>query len=141
MSGDGYLHPVPEPTPDSRPYWDGLRAGKFMVQRCAACGTLRHYPRPLCNQCFSFDTEWTALSGRGVVHSWTVCHHAFLPAFKARLPYIVAIVDLEGGVRANLELSGPAEQEIWIGMPVEIGFRVISDAVTLPVLVKARADA
>ena len=141
MSGDGYLHPIPEPTPDSRPYWDGLRAGKFMVQRCSACGRFRHYPRPLCSECFSFDAEWIALSGRGVVHSWTVCHHAFLPAFKAQLPYIAAIADLEGGVRANLQLWGPAEQEIWIGMPVEINYRVINDAVTLPVLVKARTDA
>lgn len=137
MSGDGYLHPVPEPTPDSRPYWDGLRASRFMVQRCTSCGKLRHYPRPLCDQCFSFDAEWTRLSGRGVVHSWTICHHAFLPAFKSRLPYIVAIADLDGGIRANLELSGPAGQEIWIGMPVEIAYRIITDAVTLPVLVKA----
>jgi uncharacterized OB-fold protein len=141
MTDSGYLRPIPEPTPDSRPYWDGLRAGKFLVQRCAACGELRHYPRPLCSGCYSFDVEWTALSGQGTVHSWTVCHHAFLPAFKAELPYIIAIVDLEGGVRANLPLAGPADQPVWIGMPVEIAYRAISDAVTLPVLVRAKAHA
>jgi uncharacterized protein len=138
MNGDGYLHPVPEPTPESKPYWEGLREGKFMVQRCTACGRLRHYPRPLCSGCFSFDAEWTTLSGRGIVHSWTICHHAFLPAFKSWLPYIVAIADLEGGVRVNLQLAGPAEQEIRIGMLVEIAYQVVNDDFTLPVLIKTR---
>jgi uncharacterized OB-fold protein len=141
MTDSGYLRPIPEPTPDSRPYWDGLRAGKFLVQRCAACGELRHYPRPLCSGCYSFDVEWIALSGHGTVHSWTVCHHAFLPAFKVEVPYVIVIVDLEGGVRANLPLEGPADQPVWIGMPVEIAYRAISDAVTLPMLVKAKAHA
>jgi uncharacterized OB-fold protein len=140
MTDAGYLRPIPEPTPDSKPYWDGLRAGRFMVQQCTSCGQLRHYPRPLCSACWSFDTEWTALSGRGTIHSWTVCHHAFLPAFKPELPYIVAIVDLEGGVRANLPLTGAADQLVSIGMPVEIAYRAVSDTLTLPVVVKAGAS-
>jgi uncharacterized OB-fold protein len=141
MSDSGYLRPTPEPTPESRPYWEGLRASRFMVQRCAECGQLRHYPRPMCSGCFSFQTEWTELSGRGRVHSWTVCHHAFLPGFKAEIPYIVVVTDLDEGVRANLPLAGPSDQSVWIGMPVQIGYRAVDDAVTLPMLIRIDSDA
>src|SRR5947207_637583 len=67
---------------DSQGYWDGLAAGEFCVQRCAGCGLLRHYPRPMCSACHSMECEWVAVSGRGTLRSWTVCHHAFLPAFQ-----------------------------------------------------------
>jgi uncharacterized protein len=131
---EGYLQPVPEPTPDSKPHWDGLRQGRFLVQRCTSCGQLRHYPRPLCSGCFSFDHEWVPLTGHGTVHSWTVCHHAFLPAFKAKTPYIVAIADLAEGVRVNLALVGVPEEEVKIGLPVQIRYQPVTETVTLPVL-------
>ena len=43
--------PLPTPTRESQPYWDGLRAHKLMLQHCAACGKVRHYPRPVCPHC------------------------------------------------------------------------------------------
>jgi uncharacterized OB-fold protein len=136
MADNGYLQPVPEPTPDSKPHWDGLREGRFLVQRCGSCATLRHYPRPLCSACFSFEHDWVPVAGEGTVHSWTVCHHAFLPSFKAQLPYIVVVADLKENLRVNLPLLGVSADEVRIGMPVRIAYNPVDANLTLPALVR-----
>ncbi len=98
------VNPAVKPSPQiselSRPYWEAAAQGRLVLQACAACGTLRHYPRLLCTQCFSDAATWHTASGRGHIHSWTVAHHAFHPAFAAELPYTLVTVDLAEGVRA-----------------------------------------
>ena len=96
--------PVPEPTPESRPYWQGLAEGRLMLQRCADCGRVRHYPRPLCDACHSFATDWVEASGAATLHSWTVAHHPYHPAFRGELPYTVVTADLPEGVRMVAQL-------------------------------------
>ena len=98
--------PAPPDTLLSRPYWEAARAGRFVVQQCTDCARLRHYPRLVCAACFSTGVRWHAVSGRGRIHSWTVTHHAFHPAFAAELPYALVTVDLEEGVRALGRWSG-----------------------------------
>ena len=129
--------PLPAPTTDTQPYWDGLNQGRLRLQRCADCGKLRHYPRPVCNACFSMRSEWLDASGRGLVHSWTVTHHAFHPGFKAALPYTLLTVDLDEGVRMNAQLRGLEPVELRIGQPVQVAFERGDDGVTLPVFVPA----
>ncbi|MEJ7931400.1 Zn-ribbon domain-containing OB-fold protein [Ramlibacter sp. AN1015] len=141
MSASNYLVPEPDAGPDTQPYWDGLRDGRFLVQKCRGCGKRRHYPRPLCDRCHSFDTEWVSVEGRGTVHSWTVCHHAFLPAFKDRVPYLMVIADIDGDVRVNLQLESASHQPLKIGDAVRIEYRTVNERLTLPVLVREAADA
>lgn len=135
--------PTPEPTLDSLPYWEGLRAHRLVLQRCAACGKVRHYPRPVCDACHSMDAAWTEASGRATVHSWTVCHHAFHPGFKRELPYVLVTVDLDEGVRLVAPAERIAEEALAIGLPVEIGFHdtrtAAGEPLTLPV-VRPRAS-
>ena len=122
MITETYLKPVPEPTLESKPYWDALMEGKLLLQICGQCGKVRHYPRPLCDVCFSFNVKWIEASGRGTVHSWTITHHAFSPGFKAEVPYVLATVDLEEGVRVLAPLRGVKETDIKIGLPVRVTF-------------------
>lgn len=124
--------PMPEPMPESRPYWDGLAEGRLMLQRCADCGRLRHYPRPLCEACHSFATDWVAASGEATLHSWTVAHHPYHPAFRAEAPYILATADLAEGVRlvAQLRDAGPLR----LGLPLRVGFEPTGEGLVLPVL-------
>lgn len=126
------LKPVPEPGPDTQPYWDGLRAGRLVLQRCADCGQLRHYPRPLCAHCYSFDVDWIEASGRGTIHSWCVCHHPFNPGFKAETPYLLLTVDLAEGVRMQAPLRGAAAEDLSIGQAVVVVYEARSQALTLP---------
>jgi uncharacterized protein len=138
MADDGYGKPVPEPTRDSRPYWDALREGRLVIQQCAACGKLRHYPRPVCDACYSMDATWRAVSGRGRVHSWTVAHHPFHPGFKSELPYVLVTVDLDEGVRMLAQLRGVDLDTLRIGLPVAMTAERATDELTLPVFVAAR---
>ena len=124
--------PMPVPTRESQPYWDGLREGKLMLQHCAACGKVRHYPRPVCPNCFSMESEFKAAAPSGKLHTWTVCHHPFNFFFKAEAPYIVALVDMDAGVRINAPLRGSAEGDLKIGQPLRLQFEPVTKDITLP---------
>jgi uncharacterized OB-fold protein len=127
---------VPEPTAETRPFWDALHAGRFSLQRCADCHKVRHYPRPVCDACYSMKADWVEASGRGTVHSWTITHHAFHPGFKADLPFTLLTVDLAEGVRMQAQARGIAPEELRIGLPVKVGFERVKDDLTLPVFEK-----
>ena len=124
---------LPEPNEDSQPFWDALKSHRLDLQTCADCGAVRHYPRPVCPACHSMAVTWTTASGHGTVHSWTVSHQAFHPAFADSLPLVLAIVDLDEGVRMNCRLDGVAPDEIEVGLSVEVTFEDVSEDLTLPI--------
>lgn len=128
--------PLPEPTAESQPYWDGLRAHRLLLQQCSDCGVVRHYPRAMCAHCHSFAVRWIDAAGHGRVHSWTVAHHAFHPAFKRDLPYALVTVDLPEGVRVLAPFRG-AEAELRLDLAVRLVFEDISPELTLPAFVAA----
>lgn len=109
--------PQPQISEIARPYWAAAAQGRLVLQCCAHCGKVRHYPRLLCDACYSDDAEWKPASGHGKVHSWTVAHHAFHKAFAAELPYTLVTVDLDEGVRALGRWQGGATPVI--GQPVQ----------------------
>lgn len=113
---------MPLPSPDGREYWESVSRGELRFQRCASCGTFRHYPAPLCAECHSYESSWELSSGIGALYTWTVVHHAAHPAF-ANVPYVIAVVELRdcGGPRlvCNLD-TDPAR--LRAGMPIEIWF-------------------
>ena len=125
---------VPRPTPPitdlSRPYWDAAAQGRLLVQTCGACGRWRHYPRLLCDQCYSSEVLWKQASGRGKVHSWTVSHHAYHPAFADELPYALVTIDLDEGVRALGRFRGDATR-LSIGLAVQAAFETRDGGVDL----------
>jgi uncharacterized OB-fold protein len=129
--------PLPHPTFDSWPFWQAANNGQLIFQSCAECGKVRHYPRPACDRCYSMRVRWIEATGRGRVHTWTVCHHAFLPAFKHAIPYILVTVDMSEGVRMNSVLRAAAGVVPKVGMPVDVAFERISDDFHLPVFVES----
>ncbi len=126
--------PRPEPTPDSQPYWEGLARHRLVLQHCADCGRARHYPRPLCEACHSFAVEWFEASGAATVHSWTVAHHPFHPAFREELPYTLVTADLAEGVRIVAQLRGAGPEALRPGLPLRVDFEDQDTSLTLPVL-------
>ncbi len=100
--------PRPAISDDTRFFWEGLERGELLIQRCAACGVLRHPPRPACPRCRRFEWDTLRAAGRGSVHSYVVPHHPRLPAFPE--PYVVALVDLEEGTRLLFRPARPAEE-------------------------------
>ena len=113
---------------DTEFFWAGTAARQLRIQRCDACGTLRHPPGPFCVACGAEATCWVVASGSGTVFSYVVHHHPPVPG--RRTPYVVALVELEEGVRMLGEvLEAPT---VAIGDRVEVDWQPIDDTLTLP---------
>jgi hypothetical protein len=123
--------PLPEPTHDSAEFWAGARRGELRFQRCSACGTFRHYPRPTCPRCLSRAFTWEQSTGRGTVYTWTIVRGPTLPAFEAKLPYNVVDVLMEEGVHFVSEVLDCPPEAIRAGMAVEAVFVPASEEITL----------
>ncbi|CAN5756357.1 hypothetical protein BH23PSE1_BH23PSE1_00210 [soil metagenome] len=124
--------PIPEESKVAKPYWDAARRGELQIQRCASCGLHRHYPQLVCPQCHSLEVAWVRAGGNGHLHSWTIAHHAFHPAFADEVPYVLATVELEEGPRVLCRLEGIEAEALRPGLPLAGSFR--SDAAGRPVL-------
>ena len=132
-----YLHSTPRPdTADwnTREWWDLVKQHKFTVQRCAACGTFRHPPNPVCYKCRSFEYEWAPVSGAGKVFTYTIVTHPTNPLYKDQVPYNVAVIELPdaGGVRMMGNILECSNDGIRVGMPVQVLFEDHPDGLTLP---------
>jgi len=114
--------PTPTVTADARPYWEGAAAGRLMLQRCTACAAVRFLPAYLCPACWSEGVEWFQASGQGRVATFAVVHRAPLPAFAEKVPYVVALIDLDEGPRMMSNILGEDALEVAIGDPVEVCF-------------------
>ena len=132
MNDASYDKPLPVPTRESKPYWDGLKAHRLVLQRCADCKKVRHYPRPMCDSCHSMECEWIEASGKGKVHSWAVNHHAFHPGFKRDTPYVLVTVDLDEGVRMLARLEENDASLLSLGLALRITYADVSEEFTLP---------
>ena len=124
--------PAPEPTIDSKPYWDGLKERRLLLQQCGDCGLIRHYPRPMCGACHSLEVCWIESSRQGRLYAWTEVHHPFVPGFREEIPYVMATVELEEGVRLQCQMLGAEADGLRLDLPVEIVFREVQDGLVLP---------
>ena len=124
--------PAPEPTIDSQPYWDGLKERRLLLQQCGDCGRVRHYPRPMCASCHSLQVQWIEASRRGRLYSWTEVHHPFVPGFRDEIPYVMATVELEEGVRLQCQMLDANAAALRLDLPVEIVFRDVQAGLVLP---------
>lgn len=107
-------------TPTNEPYWDALRAGRLDFQRCRQCGNAWLPPREECPRCLNADWAWETSAGRGRVISWVVYHRPPNQDFADRVPYNVAIVELDEGPRLITNLLGTDAVEPRIEAPVEL---------------------
>jgi uncharacterized OB-fold protein len=125
--------PLPVPDSNTRPFWDGCRQHRLLIQACTACGAKRFPPTPLCQACHSPDSVWTEASGRGVVYSWIVVELPVpKPVFAPDVPYVVALVDLEEGVRMPTNIVECDPYTVTAGMAVTVRFDRVNDEITLP---------
>lgn len=130
---------LPVPTPTTRPFWEGTRAGELRLPRCEACNREFLYPRIRCPFCSSDRLGWVRASGRAKLHSYVI-NHMPAPGWAQDVPYIIAVVELEEGPRMMSNLVGVAATPaaLSLDMPLEVVFELRGDVV-LPLFKPATA--
>jgi uncharacterized protein len=123
---------------DTSFFWEGTRAGELRIQGCNGCGALRHPPGPLCPRCGSADRGYVVAAGRGVVYSFVVHHHPPVPGKK--LPLVVALVELDEGVRMLGEMHDVDPAAVAVGQRVRCRFDRVDDDLVLPSWVPAASE-
>ncbi len=128
-----YEKALPQPTPETQEFWDGLKRHELRVQQCQDCNQHYLYPRPFCPSCWSRNVEWTTVSGTGKLETYVINHR---PArgFQDEAPYVIAVVTLDEGPRlmTNLVNVEAEPEQLPADMPVEIVYDDVTDEITLP---------
>ncbi|MGH7818193.1 MAG: Zn-ribbon domain-containing OB-fold protein [Candidatus Binatia bacterium] len=112
-------------------YWEAARRHELHVLRCAACRRFVHPPQPSCPSCSTNDLAPERVSGRGVVHTYTIAHRE-VPGHE--VPFALVIVELEEqvGLRILSNLVDCPLENVRVGLPVEVTFEEAGGNVTLP---------
>ena len=114
--------PVPDIDDVNRLYFEGTAAGELRIRHCRSCGNLFRFAHAWCPSCWSQDLDFKVASGRGRVETFTVVHQAPYPSFEDRIPYVIALIELEEGVRMMSNIVGCDPEEVEIGLPVSVTY-------------------
>ena len=126
--------PAPVPQPESDFYWEKCKENELWLRHCKACDQAYFYPRDICPNCFSRDTDWIQSSGKGILHTFCIVHRGPTPAFRDMAPYVIGIVGLESGARSptNLVEVEPDPATVKVGMELEVVFEELDEKISLP---------
>jgi uncharacterized OB-fold protein len=127
-----YRKPIPTPDRVTEEFWDAARRHELLIQRCRDCGASQFLPQSCCRACLSQRIQWVAASGKGKIYSYTIVHRPPTPKFQEDVPYAVALVELDEGVRMMSNIVGIGPQDVRVGMAVEVVFEGISPTISLP---------
>jgi uncharacterized OB-fold protein len=109
------------PEPDTEPFWAATAGHRLTYQVCRDCGEIVFYARRHCTGCLRGDLEWRDSAGRGTVYTFTVIRQAGQPFFRARIPYVVAMIDLDEGFRMLAEIESDPDT-VYVGQRVSVGW-------------------
>ena len=124
--------PMPFARPETQPFWDALRQGKVMIQRCQTCGEYIFYPRSFCPEDGSDKLEWVEISGRGTVLTYSVAMRHPDPNFAPECPFTLAVIQLEEGPALLSRFEEGVPQNLRVGQKVQIVPHKLTDEWSLP---------
>lgn len=114
--------PLPIPSPEGEPFWEGLRQDKFLLQHCCDCERINWFPRAYCLQCGGDVFDWQPASGLGRLETFSVVHRAMNEAWKSEVPYVLAWVRLDEGPKLVTRLVTTDLDSLTIDAPVKVRF-------------------
>ena len=126
-----YRKPLPKPSLESLPFWDGCRRHELLLSRCNNCGSHWFPPSIICPECLSEDWDWAASSGRGTVFGYGIYRRLYNKAFEEEMPYVVAVIQLEEGPRIESNIINCPVENVTIDMPVKVTFEDVAEDYTL----------
>lgn len=115
-------------------FWDAAREHRLVIARCGDCGRFRSPPTPYCPRCRSQNVAWTELPGTAEVYTFTVVRHPPSPAVAASVPYVIAIVRLDGadGTKLMTNIVNCSLDDLRVGMKVHVVWDDVSPELTVP---------
>ena len=126
-----YSKQLPEITPTNKPFWDAAKRHELTACRCLNCGT--YYSQVTdCLACDSPRMEWVKVSGKGEVYTFGIYHQLYQPAWQEDIPYNVSWIKLDEGPLLMSNIVDCKNEDIVVGMPVEVLFDDVTEEVTLP---------
>jgi len=125
--GDDWV--LPTLTPHSTPFFT---AGTIQIQRCEECGHAQHPPDDVCHACQGTRLVFVAMPGTGRVESAAIVRHPVHPALKDRVPYVIAIVSVDGAPGCSVQgnVVDCAPDAVAIGQRVRAVFEPATDPAT-----------
>ena len=121
------------------PFWEGCARHEFLVHRCSECGRA-YWPASSCLGHGSASMRWEPASGAGTVFTYTVFHHAYDPRFADRIPYALAVVQLDEGPFFHTDILECAADDVHVGMRVEVVYEDVADDLAIPHFRPARDE-
>lgn len=151
LTGDYLGMPLAVDAADAanRQFFRHCAAGEFRLQRCTACGLMRYPPSTGCPHCGAPEASWEPVEPRGAVYTYAEVVHPIQPAFRERVPYMVAFVELDTqsgrptadqGIRVAGNLVTPDGAlappdliaRVGIGSRMRMVFRAVGEGFALP---------
>ena len=124
--------PIPIVSPWAKPFWDATAICILKIQKCSKCDMNIFYPRLYCPSCGSKEIEWIEALGTGNVYSFTVVENNAPSAFIVDMPYVVAVVELDEGIRMLTNIINCNLEQLTCDMRVKVVFERLNDEFTLP---------
>lgn len=118
-------YPTPQGNPETQPFWDAAKDGKFLIKRCTTCGDAHFFPRSICPFCFSDKTEWEESSGEGEIYTYSHMRKS------ATGPYVIAYVTLKEGPSVQTNIVDCDPTTVKIGQKVKVVWKP-TDGAPLP---------
>lgn len=119
--------PVPNPTPETQPFWDKCAERELWLPKCVDTGRVFFPPRPF-SPFTGGAVTWQKASGKARLASFIVVQRP-APGYQDDVPYVVALAELEEGVRMMTNLPGaPADPgQLRVGAPLTVTFEQRGD--------------
>ena len=123
----------PPVLPLSEPFWEATKRKELLLQHCESCARAVWYPRERCPHCLGATLRWEPAGGTGTIYSFNIMRKAGNPLMGEEVPYVIALVELDEGVRLTTNIVGCAPEEVACDQRVELDWSVeLSDGRRLP---------
>lgn len=126
------LRPVPKVSPEAQPFWDGCSDGVIRLQTCQSCDVINWFPRLLCYNCGSDSFDWVEASGKATLETYSIVYRPMNESWASEVPYTLALVWLDEGIRMVTRLIHPAEETPVIGSRLRVRFQPVEQGFALP---------
>lgn len=124
---------LPTTSPETEPFWQAANRGVFLLQRCPDCGKTQYHYRALCVHCMSDRVEDMPSSGKGTVWTYSVVYRNNSPGYTEQVPYVVALVELEDGVKVISNVLSDDPEKVTFGTEVHVEFSEAENGQSIPV--------